>query len=99
MPQWKFDNSLSWGDVIMTGGLLMTGLLAFTDLSSRVDVHDERIGAIGRGTSELHGELQSHVERESNEREALRNELRSDLHQISLKLDKLIEREISRPTR
>lgn len=99
MSQWKFDNSLSWGDVAMAAGLLLTGLLAFTDLSSRVTVHDERIKAIGTGTNEVHRELQAHIEREAVEREALRQELRSDLREINAKLDKLIEREISRPQR
>ena len=103
----SLEQSLSWGDVLSAAVLLTTGLMAFTAVQTRVALNEERISAIGAGTSSMHTELQVHIEREDKAREAMRAEMKNDLRQISEelrddfssvneKLDRLIERDIQR---
>ncbi len=74
-------------------GLLLTGVLAFGDLSERVAITEDRVTQIGAGTTAMHAEFQRHEMQEREDREAIRAELRAELRDINLKLDRLIERE------
>lgn len=99
MAAFRVDNSISWGDIGMALTAVVGIALSYAALSARVDVHDERIQQIGTGTNEVHNELRVHIQQEASDREAVRQELRGDLKEINDKLDKLIEREISRTAR
>jgi len=87
----RFEPSLSWGDLLLAGSLLVAGVVAFQNLDTRITINDERINNVGNGASSLHNELQSHITSEDARRETMRQELRSELHDINAKLDRLIE--------
>lgn len=90
----KLDPTINLGDMLVAAALAASGLIAFANLSARVDVHDERIAAIGTGTNSVHAELVNHMQQEVQERDQMRAEIREDLAEIKLRLDRIIEREI-----
>lgn len=87
----RFDNSISWGDVMMGGGIVMAGIMAFTVLQTRVSLAEERITTIGQGQTSVRSELQRHITEEEERRTQSRIEVREDLRVISEKLDRLME--------
>ena len=93
----RLDNSISWGDIGMAVSLLIAGVMAVAALDARVTVQNERINHVATGTSSMHLEFLKHADQERMAREDVRTELRNELKDINLKLDKLIEREIARP--
>lgn len=99
MPQFRMDPSLSWGDVGMAAGLLISGVVAFATLQGDVKLVQEKVIQADARSQQVDRDLTQHIADERAEREAMRRELRGDLKDINAKLDKLIEREISRPAR
>jgi hypothetical protein len=92
----RLDNSISWGDLGMAISLLIAGVVAIAEIDGRVSMQNERINHVATGTNSLHSEFMKHTDAERQAREDVRMELRAELKDINLKLDKLIEREIDR---
>ena len=90
---WRFEKSLSWGEVVTSLMIVIGCVIAFKDMDSRIQTNGERIANIGNGQASLHSELTAHISAEDSKREAIRTELRSELRDINLKLDRLIERQ------
>ena len=90
----KFEPTVSWGGVVMFTGLLLGGVFAFTDLSARVDLVEQKAGYNAQQTERVAGDLERHKVYSANSDQALRTEIKGELRDISGKLDKLIEREL-----
>lgn len=92
----KFEPTVSWGDVVMFTGLLLGGVFAFTDLSSRVDLVEQKAGYNAQATERVAGDLAQHKVDSVVADQAIRTEIKAELRDINGKLDKLVDRELDR---
>ena len=79
----KIEPTISWGDVSIATGMLIAGTL------NEVAVEHFRADL-----TTLNSDYREHLSQERQERQLMRDEVRTDLQIISNKLDKLIERQL-----
>ena len=91
----KIEPTISWGDVSIATGMLIAGLLAFTDVSKGVTLNEVAVEHFRADLTTLNTEYREHLSQERQERQLMRDEVRTDLQIISTKLDKLIERQLA----
>ena len=90
----NIEPTISWGDVSIATGMLIAGLLAFTDVSKGVTLNEVAVEHFRADLTTLSAEYREHLSQERQERQLMRDEVRSDLQIIGTKLDKLIERQL-----
>lgn len=93
--RFRFDKSLSLGDVMMGLSLLVAGVLAFAALSSRVDVTEVLIQQVGSEAERIENDLRIHKIESTQNDSMLKTEFRDSVREINTKIDRLIEREIN----
>lgn len=96
--RFRFDPSLSWGDLAVALSLALSGILAFAQLSNRVSVVEVKLVETQGRVQQVSGELNSHKIDSQNSNVLIRQEVRDSLREVNTKLDRLIERELDRNT-
>lgn len=91
-PRFRFDSSLSWGDVGMALALLLSGLIAFFSVTERVTVAESNITRNVKGLDYVSDDLKMHKVESVQSHAAMRGEIREELKSINEKLDRMIER-------
>lgn len=91
-PRFRFDPSVSWGDVGMGAALVLAGLIAFFSVTERVTVAETNIGRNGKALEYVAEDLKTHKVEAVQAQGAMRGEIREELKSINEKLDRMIER-------
>ena len=91
----RFDPSLSWGDLAVALSLALSGILAFAQLSNRVSVAEVKIVQTEAQAVKVGNDLNAHKTESVSSDLQIRAEFRDQVREINSKLDRLIERELN----
>lgn len=92
VARFRFDPSISWGDVGMALALLLSGLIAFFSVTERVTVAETNIGRNVKALEYVAEDLRTYKVESLQAQSAMRGEIREELKSINDKLDRMIER-------
>ena len=99
----KFDNTLSWMDILAILGSAMTVALVVVGASERITRNEVEIqhlktsvGRVERQASEANAQILQQLKEQGTEVKAIRAESASERSKIIEKLDRLIERELGK---
>lgn len=99
----KFDNTLSWMDILAILGSAVTAALVVFGASERITLNEVEIAhlksnvtRVERQASEANQQILQQLKEQGYEVKAIRTESASERSKIIEKLDRLIEREMSK---
>lgn len=77
--EWQLEKRVSWGHLLTTVTIIVSAITWGNKMDSRVEINAREIAHVAKD-----------LEKETNNRKALRVEIKDDLRMINAKLDRLI---------